>query len=148
MIKEEKAGTNFTAVSIGKFDTIGNYLYDPANIPGTFPGKLFLKDILDLTSMELSFNSLEPEKGMPFIHAHTQNEELLICLSGTGEVLIDDERITVKQGSCIRLAPQAERAWRNIGSDQFVFIVVQGKSGSASGTEGSDGFIVQKPLNW
>lgn len=148
MITEKRNGENFSALNIGALAGIKNYVYDPARIPGTFPGKLFLKDELQLSGMEISFNSLAPESGMPFIHAHTSHEELFICLRGEGEMKLDGELVPLKEGSCIRIAPQAERVWRNTGDDELLFLVVQAREKSITVSEGGDGFFVDKEVCW
>lgn len=148
MITEKRSGENFSALNIGALNSIKNYVYDPAKIPGTFPGKLFLKDELQLSGMEISFNSLAPQAGMPFIHAHNKHEELFVCLSGEGEMKLDGELIKLQEGSCIRIAPQAERVWRNTGESELLFLVVQAKEKSLSVSEGGDGFLVDKEVAW
>lgn len=148
MICDKKEGTNFTSLNIGALSSIKSYVYDPVRIPGQFPGKLFLRDELQLSGMEISFNSIAPGGGMPFIHKHRDHEELFICLSGRGEVQLDGESIRIQEGSCIRIAPGAERVWRNCGSDELLFIVVQAKVGSVEVSEGADGTIVDRPVSW
>lgn len=148
MICEKRNGTNFTALNIGVFSSIKEYVYDPERIPGVFPGKLFLRDELQLSGMEISVNSLASGSSIPFIHKHRTHEELFVCLSGEGEVQLDGECIPVKEGSCIRIAPEAERCWRNTGSEELVFLVVQTKVDSISVSEGGDGFLVEKPVVW
>lgn len=148
MICDQKQGTNYSALNIGPLNKVKNYIYNPANIPGEFPGKLFLRDELNLSGMEISFNSMAPGRAMPFIHKHNTHEELFICLSGFGEIQLDGELFPIKEGSCIRIAPNAERTWRNSGERELIFLVVQAKEKSLSVSEGGDGALVQKPVSW
>lgn len=148
MICDQKQGNNYSALNIGALARVGNYIYTPERIPGEFPGKLFLRDQLNLTGMEISFNSMAPGGAMPFIHKHNTHEELFICLSGSGEIQLDGERFPISEGSCIRIAPAAERSWRNCGDEDLLFLVVQAKENSLSVSEGGDGDLVAKAINW
>ncbi len=133
---------------IGNFDTLSQYVYDPKEIPGTFPGKLFLKEALDLSSMEVSFNSMPAGSSMPFHHAHRSSEELFICLSGKGEMIVDETTIELVQGTSVRISPEAVRIWRNCGDDELQFMVIQGKVYSFDDSCSSDGYAVQKEVKW
>lgn len=141
MISEKREGTNYTALSIGQFNTLQDYVYDPVRIPGKFAGKLFLKKTLQLTGMEISFNSLAPGKGMPFYHKHRNHEELFICIRGKGELQLDGDVISVHEGSCVRIAPEASRCWKNTCDEAFIFVVVQAKNESIICSEGEDGYL-------
>lgn len=44
-----------------------------------------LHDLLGLTSCEVSINTLPEGAAVPFVHAHTENEEIYIILEGQGE---------------------------------------------------------------
>ena len=46
--------------------------------------KLFEKEKLGLTGMEISINNLVANEGNPFVHTHQQNEELYIVIKGSG----------------------------------------------------------------
>ena len=64
----------FTAHDAGEPATwSGNYVDLPV---GRVEGKQFLSEILGMTGCEISINSLPPGGGMPFWHAHTNNEEV------------------------------------------------------------------------
>ncbi len=143
-----KNGTNYSMGHFGELKGLGQYLYKPKNIPGEFPGKLFLKQQLNLTGMEVSVNSMPPGSSIPFYHKHKQNEELFICIKGNGEFIIDEDRFPIKEGTMIRIDPSAERVWRNCSEEDLVFIVVQSEVDSCSSEFGNDGFGVQKDVNW
>lgn len=129
----------FSFFEAGSMAELQNHTFNHPKISGGFPGKLFLKENLDLTSMEVSLNSMLPGAEMPFFHAHRESEELFICLRGTGEMILDDQSITLSEGSCVRIDPQVSRWWKNSGTEEFVFLVVQAKAGSFEHTFGSDG---------
>ena len=72
--------------------------------------KLFEKEKLGLTGMEISINNLAANEGNPFVHTHQQNEELYIVIKGSGVFYADGEEFGVQEGSLIRVEPEAERA--------------------------------------
>ena len=47
-----------------------------------------LHDLLSLTGAEVSVNHLPAGAGVPFVHAHKQNEEIYGILEGKGKVVI------------------------------------------------------------
>ena len=47
-------------------------------------GRTELHNALNLTGAEVSLNNLPAGVSIPFVHAHTNNEELYIVLSGEG----------------------------------------------------------------
>ena len=99
--------------------------------PGLPPKmKQFLKEPLQLTSMEVSLDLLVPGEDMPFVHFHKEHEELYLFLSGEGEFQANGELLPVRAGTCIRCAPEVRRTWRNTGETDLVFLVIQAKDGS------------------
>ncbi|MBX9666301.1 MAG: hypothetical protein K2X93_01730 [Candidatus Obscuribacterales bacterium] len=57
-------------------------------------GKLFLKDHLGLTGMQVSLNLFPAGASMPFYHQ--QNEELYIFTRGEGQIQLDNETFDVE----------------------------------------------------
>lgn len=96
----------------------------------SFEGKAFVKDVLNTTSMEVSFGSLAAGEAVPFFHHHKQNEEVYIVLSGKGSFIFDKEEIEVASGSVVKVAPQVSRCIKCAGEDPLVYICAQGKDGS------------------
>jgi len=93
-------------------------------------GKAFLHDCLNLTSCEVSLNSVTAGFKVPFSHVHHQNEEIYIILSGDGIITVDDEKIPVSSGSCVRVSTGAVRTIENSGTKQMHFICIQAKENS------------------
>ena len=93
-------------------------------------GKVFLHDALDLTSCEISLNCVPKDFKLPFNHKHKQNEEIYIILKGKGIFTIDDDKIEVKEGSCIKVMPYASRTIESTGSEELQFICIQAKPNS------------------
>lgn len=123
----------------------GNYVDLPV---GRIEGKQFLGKILGMTGCEISINSLPPGGGMSFWHAHTDNEEVYIFLSGQGQMQIDDTTLAVGAGSFVRIAPAAARIWRNTGAEPLVYLVLQVREGSLQHATISDGRLVERPVVW
>lgn len=53
---------------------------------------------LCLTGAEISINHLPAGAGVPFVHAHKNNEEIYGILSGKGVAVIDGESVTLAAG--------------------------------------------------
>lgn len=112
--------TNFKTTELGKLSGITNLEN----------GKAFLHDALGLTSAEISVNCVPAGFKIPFNHKHIQNEEIYIFLKGEGVLTIDDSRVNVKEGSCVKIVPQASRTLENAGSGELQFICIQAKTNS------------------
>lgn len=139
-------GTHFTAYQSG---TLKDWPDHTVELPGlTIPGKHFLKEILDLTSCEISINSMAPESGMPIYHQHVNNEEIYIFIQGKGQVQVDGEVIDVQEGSIVRIAPQGERIWRNISSEPLLYIIIQAQQNSLKKYGLEDASVPEKTASW
>ncbi len=110
---------NFKNVEIGTIQEIGQKYEN---------GKAFLHDLLGLTSCEISVNSMPKGVKLPFNHKHKQNEEIYIFLKGEGIMTLDNEEIQVKEGSCVKVLPEAKRTME--AKTDLQYICVQAKSGS------------------
>ena len=111
--------TNFKNIEIGTIQEIGQKYEN---------GKAFLHDALGLTSCEISVNSMPKGVKLPFSHKHKQNEEIYIFLKGEGTMTLDNETIQVKEGSCVKVLPEAKRTME--AKTDLQYICVQAKSGS------------------
>lgn len=123
-IEELAKGQNYTAVNIGKFDSLLDYS------AGDTKGKVFLKNQIDSSGAELSFQLLPAGTELPFFHTHKQNEEIYIVLKGKGQFQIDDEVFPVSEGSIIRIAPKGKRSLKSAKDSQMVYMVIQMKENS------------------
>ena len=102
-----------------------------------------LHDVLSLTGAEISINNLPQGAGVPFIHSHKENEEIYIILSGTGKVAIDGEEISLKEGDCLRISPEAKRQFTASPDSPLSYICIQVKAGSLGNYTASDAVIIQ-----
>lgn len=120
----------FTIVNSGKLSDI--------------KGKLFLKECLDITSMEVSITTLDRGSKTPFLHRHRQNEELYIILAGQGLMELEDDTYPIEEGSMVRVAPSIARGLVNTGNEPLRFICVQAKEHSLEGYTLGDGWKVDR----
>ncbi len=138
-------GKNYRLVETGPMNRWHEHILERPAMNLKVPGKLFLRELLGLTGMEVSLNEMAPGGAVPFLHRHATHEELYLFLTGTGEMKIDGETVPVGPGSALRLAPAAVRAWRNTGSAPLTCVVVQANVAPALEP---DGEILKKPAGW
>lgn len=131
-------GENFTAVEFGKL----------ALLPETANGKAFLKESTKATGTEISLSVLAAKTDLPIFHAHKQNEETYLILSGTGKFQVDDQAFDISEGSIIRVAPAGVRGMTNTSDTQMIYIVIQSKEGSLEQYTMEDGIIIEKDPLW
>ncbi len=142
-------GRNFSEAQVGALTGLNNYkFYHPLGKGRGFPGKLFLKEPLRMTGMEVSLNKLPAGQGVPFYHQHREHEELYIFLKGSGQFLIDGKVIDVREGTVIRVAPEGVRTWRNHSQEDLYYIVVQAKAGSMQANGIEDGVALPEQVAW
>jgi mannose-6-phosphate isomerase-like protein (cupin superfamily) len=144
----KKQGSHCSTAELGPFRELERYVYSLPGTPVTVEGKVFLNQLLGLTSAEISINKMPPGQGMPFLHKHGLNEEVYIFIGGQGEFQVDGSVFPVHEGSVVRVARDGERCWRNTGSSDLLYIVVQAREGSYEGHTTMDGIPVRKPVSW
>ncbi|MGN0015706.1 MAG: cupin domain-containing protein [Candidatus Gastranaerophilaceae bacterium] len=107
--------TNFKSAEIGKLGEITKYEN----------GKVFLHELLGLTSCEISVSILPSGVKLPFNHKHKQNEEVYIFIKGEGSMILDGKKIEVTEGSCIKVLPDVIRTME--AKTDLQYICVQAK---------------------
>lgn len=144
-----KTGQNFAVVDLGLFSQLHQYSFAAPEMPVDLDGKVFLKQLLNLTSAEISLNKLPPQKSVPFYHKHQLNEEIYIFIQGEGEFQVGDRVFPVSEGTVVRVDPEGERCMRNISeAEELCFIVVQSRVNSYADHTIQDGVGVQKRVSW
>ena len=133
-LKENHAGEHFTHVSVGN--------------PVALLGKLFLKDVLGTTGSEISFGTLEPRQAVPFFHAHKQNEEVYIVLTGVGNFQVDNEVFPIEAGSVVRVSAAGVRSLQCTSDESMRYICIQSKTDSLEQCTRKDGVIVEHNALW
>lgn len=141
-------GSNFSAVNVGPFAKLDEYKLEHPLRPRPVSGKLFIKEFLGLTSMQVSMNKLPAGVEVPFYHQHKENEELYIFVKGKGQMQIDGQIIDVQEGSLVRITPGGTRTWRNNSNEDLYYIVLQAKEGSLRQDTFDDGVPVEKQVSW
>ena len=148
-VEEKKIeGKNFSVFHAGKFHDLLNYELMHPRLNKKMRGKFLAKEELGLTGMQVSLNQLPPGKGTLFSHQHKQNEELYVFISGKGQMQIDAEIIDVCEGSCVRIATDGLRAWRNNGTEDLVCICIQAKENSLDQHTFEDGIPKMEAPVW
>jgi mannose-6-phosphate isomerase-like protein (cupin superfamily) len=145
--KHLQQSTHFAAAEFGSPAQWREHILDHPRM-GKVAGKTFLGEVLGLTAMEVSFGSMLPGEAQPFLHAHQQNEELYLILSGTGEMQVDGQRIALSAGTAVRIAPAGLRAWRATGTEAMAYVVIQAKAGSLEQAAARDGIRPEVELRW
>ncbi|MGL4107411.1 cupin domain-containing protein [Clostridium sp. LP20] len=138
IVKRDK---NYTIGNIGAFENLKEYSYLHSKVDMAIPGKVFLGEKLDMSSMEISFHLLKAGQGIPFDHMHNENEEVYVVIKGKGEFIIEDEVTAVKEGSIIKIEPEGKRRWRNNSQEDFIVMVIQAVSKSLNKFNVTDGYM-------
>jgi len=138
---------NGAAYHLGGPDQWAGFALDHPRL-GPMQGKAFLRPHLNLTGMEVSLNSLAAGQGIPYLHAHRQNEECYLFLGGQGEFQLDGLQFGVCAGSAVRVDPAGMRGIRNIGSEPLLYLVIQAKAGSLEQANTADGILGEHPPVW
>ena len=100
-----------------------------------------LHDALGLTGAEISINNVPAGGGVPFFHAHKQNEEIYYIISGKGQAIIDDETIALEAGDWIRVAPAGMRKFSAAEDSPISYICIQVKENSLEGFTAGDAIM-------
>ncbi|MBE9115029.1 cupin domain-containing protein [Lusitaniella coriacea LEGE 07157] len=144
-----KTGQNFAVTDLGLFSQLQQFTFETPETSRKFAGKVFVKEMLDLSSAEISFNALPPSKSVPFYHKHRLNEEIYIFIRGTGEFQVDGCVFPVGEGTIVRVDPEGERCMRNTSkTEDLCWMVIQSRVGSHPDHTIQDGFGVQKRVSW
>jgi mannose-6-phosphate isomerase-like protein (cupin superfamily) len=140
--------SEFSIIEIGQLSELSRYSFTIPNTTFELEGKLFIGELLGLTSSEISFNVMQPSVAMPFIHKHRENEEVYIIIKGLGQILLNDIVFEINEGSVIRVSPETERTIRNNSTSDLIFIVIQGKLNSIKSQQIDDGYSIEKQQKW
>ena len=146
-MKTIASAENFTAVNVGKFNELSNYVLELAP-EVKIPGKVFCGTALETTGSELSFQMFQPGTETGFLHTHKNHEELYIFLGGTGEFQVDGAIFPISEGSVVRVAPAGKRSVRNNGTTPLVMLCIQYKGATFTQDDAADGNILSEPVKW
>jgi mannose-6-phosphate isomerase-like protein (cupin superfamily) len=116
---------DYTVFQAGPIDSWKSHTFRVPEFGLSREGTQFLRGPLGLKGAEVSVNVFKPGQAMPISHRHQVNEELYLFLSGTGEMLVEGKVIPLTAGTCVRCGPRVARDWRNNGTEDLVFVVLQ-----------------------
>lgn len=100
-----------------------------------------LHDVLGLTGAEVSVNSLPAGAGVPFVHAHKQNEEIYIILEGAGKAVLDNKEVELTAGDFVRVAPETKRKFSAAENQGIRYVCIQVKADSLGSFTADDAII-------
>lgn len=100
-----------------------------------------LHETLGLTGAEISINTLPAGAGVPFVHAHKNNEEIYGVLEGAGSATIDGEEIELAAGDWLRVSPAAKRQFRAAADAGITYVCIQVKENSLGGFTADDAIM-------
>lgn len=106
-------------------------------------GRSELHELLHLTGAEISCNTLPAGVSIPFVHAHTENEEIYLVLDGSGQLYVDGEEVVIRRGDCFRIDPQGLRCLRAAGDSPLRYVCIQVRAGSLGNFTQSDAVVLQ-----
>ncbi len=139
----------FSVAHLGPFAELNQYKFAPPGLSFEIEGKVFLNPLLNLTGSEISLNKLPAKGGMPFYHKHKLNEEVYIFIKGKGQIQIDDQTVSVSEGSVVRISPGGVRCWRNNSDEPLYYIVIQAPANQyTSGDTINDGIALEHAVRW
>jgi len=114
--------------------------YKKISVSGT--ERVELHDKLELTGAEISVNTLPAGVGVPFVHAHKQNEEIYFVLKGKGRAEIDGENVELSAGDWVRISPKAKRQFFASADTALVYVCIQVKANSLENYTATDAQII------
>lgn len=153
VIKQEadvktQAGKNFSAVHAGPLSALDNYKLEIPAQNRTVRGKLFIKEFLAMTGMQISVNKLPAGGGVPFLHKHKENEEVYLFVKGRGQMQVDGEVFEVEEGSIVRVSTDGFRSIRNNSNAELQYICIQAKENSLTQHTFDDGVRAPEEVTW
>ena len=104
-------------------------------------GRAELHEALFLTGAEVSLNRLPAGAGVPFVHAHKNNEEIYGVLEGRGTAVIDGETVALTAGDWLRISPEAKRQFSAAADCGITFVCIQVKENSLGGFTADDAIV-------
>jgi len=143
------SGASFTAARLGPLAQVDRYELTLPMFRRAITGKVFLKELLGLTGMEVSVTKLPAGAAIPFLHRHRAHEELYVFIGGRGQMQVDGETIEVEEGSVVRVATGGARTIRAAADEELRYLCIQAREGSMPDQEaGSDGERAEGTPRW
>lgn len=87
-------------------------------------------------------NTLPAGTNVPFVHYHTNNEEIYGILSGNGKVVIDEKEVELVAGDWLKITPESHRQFFASNDSDMSFVCIQVKENSLETYTATDAKIV------
>jgi uncharacterized cupin superfamily protein len=146
---ETTSGPSFTRADLGPQADLARYEIELSRRAGMkLRGKVFVKDLLGLTGMEASLTRMAPGESVPYRHQHRTHEELYVVLGGRGEMQIDGQTFSLREGTIVRVATGGVRAIRADADSELRFLCVQARTGAMPDEEAKRDGIKVDGLTW
>ena len=144
-----RSGENFKAAHLGPWSEWVQYSEYHPKLKWTIEGRVFLKDLLGLTSSEISLCWFQAGTDPSVYHSHKLNEEIYIFIKGKGQMQVDGETFEVQECTAVRVSTPGVRVWRADPNEDLFFIVIQAREGSATSEQFNDGVLYpDKSVKW
>jgi uncharacterized cupin superfamily protein len=86
--------------------------------------KEFLSHPMGCKGVGFSFVRYKPGEGATYVHRHKVQEEVFITLKGTGSIILDGKRVSMPEGTVIRVGPTVYRALGNDSKKDVVYMIL------------------------
>src|SRR5438093_2236406 len=86
--------------------------------------KEFLSRPMGCKGVGFSFVRYKPGEGATYVHRHKVQEEVFITLEGTGSIILDGKRISMPEGTIVRVAPRVYRALGNDSNKDVIYMIL------------------------
>lgn len=88
--------------------------------------KEFVSRGMGCKGVGFSFVRYKPGEGASYVHRHKVQEEVFITLKGTGSIILDGRRISMPEGTVVRVGPKVYRALGNDSKEDAIFMILGG----------------------
>lgn len=86
--------------------------------------KEFLSRPIGCRGVGFSCVRYKPGEGATYVHRHRFQEEVFVALQGNGTIILDGKRISMPEGTIVRVAPAAYRAIGNDSKNDVIFLIM------------------------
>ncbi|HZD39152.1 MAG TPA: cupin domain-containing protein [Terriglobales bacterium] len=99
--------------------------YSKFSLPlGKLKEKEFLSRRMGCKGVGFSYVRYKPGEGASYVHRHKVQEEVFIAVEGTGTIILDGKRVSMPQGTIVRVSPTVYRAIGNDSNEDVVFLIL------------------------
>jgi len=86
--------------------------------------KEFLSRPMGCKGVGFSYVRYKPGEGAAYVHRHKVQEEVFITVQGTGTILLDGKRVSMPEGTIVRVSPTVYRAIGNDSTKDVVYLIL------------------------